>query len=740
MKKNDENSDKGSRDKSRKEKKAGQKKKQRKSYLIPLLIAVGILVLVIPVWTAFNRMTINERSKCLECEKNCLKIYYAARKYKLDHGRFPKKLSQLVPDYLSSIPTCPSAGKDTYSNGYNSAKNPSCISIQCMGHNHKKAFVAKNTPSFFLYEGNEYTEIIANNGIKPEFSKRIQKAKEAKDYEEGGFAPPQSPKIIVGPQVERESYKSDLSSKAGYSKVKQLYRIKSGKNTGIMSHRYGGPSNVSGTISAPPSGTSYSSPPTGTLYTINDEPRKNGKLSPQRVVQDVFFEKYKTNPFTETQKDNLSTFSIDVDTASYSIARSYLNNGVLPTPDGIRVEEFINYFSYGYPSPGKEEFTINTEAAPARFAKGCTLFRVGIKGKEVRNRDRKRAILTFVIDVSGSMEREDRLGLVKKTLHKLLNQLKQGDKVGIVIYGSNAEILLPHQGIENRGKIIEAIYRLTSTGCTNVDEGLNLGYRLANRNYRKNAVNRVILCSDGVANNGVTDPKGILKKVKEYSGQGIYLTTVGFGMENYNDHLLEHLADNGNGQYAYVDTPKEAERIFVKNLAGTFEVIAKDVKIQVDFNPVTVKSYRLMGYENRDIKDEDFRNDKKDAGEVGAGHSVTALYELKLNPSVNGRLAKISVRYKNPKNNRVKEIAKTVETNEIKKKFEDSTDSFKLSSSIAEFAEILRKSYYAKDGNLKDVRTLIKSLGANYRDTYDVKELLNLVATAQKLSDKTAGY
>lgn len=465
-------------------------------------------------------------------------------------------------------------------------------------------------------------------------------------------------------------------------------------------------------------------------HTPTDKP----KISQEEMKGDVFFKKYGTNPFVDTEDDHLSTFSIDVDTASYTIARKYLNRGIQPNDASVRVEEFVNYFKYGYAPPQKGTFAMHMEAAPAKFAKNCNLLRVGIKGKEIKKRDRKRANLTFVIDTSGSMNRGNRMGVVKNALEILVNELRQGDRIGIVTYSGNARVLMEHQGVENKQRIIAAIKQLRPRGSTNIEKGLLTGYELANKYYQDKANNRVILLSDGVGNVGKINVKDMLKTVGEYKDDGIYLTTVGVGLRNYNDATLEGLADKGNGQYAYVDSLDEAKRIFVQNLTGTLQVIAKDTKIQVDFNPKVVRSYRLMGYENRDIADKDFRDDTKDAGEVGAGHSVTALYEFKLWHQKKGKIATVFVRYKDPNSGKVSEIKKVFKTNQVKKSFNSASDSFKLAASVAEFAEILRKSYWAKDASLGSVMAVLKSLGANYEQNPDVKELIELVATAKRVS------
>lgn len=460
----------------------------------------------------------------------------------------------------------------------------------------------------------------------------------------------------------------------------------------------------------------------------------------------VFYKGHGTNPFIDTEDDNFSTFAMDVDTASYSVMRRYLRDGFLPPAEAIRVEEFVNTFDYNYTPPNKEAFAVHIEGAPSKFGEGkrLQLLRIGIQGRVIPDIDRKDAILTFVVDVSGSMERENRLGLVKKALFILLNQLRPGDKVGIVVYGSNARVVLPHTGIENREYIFEAISNLRPDGSTNAEAGLRLGYKLALKNSKSDCINRVILCSDGVANVGKTGPEAILKEIGDYVKEGVTLTTVGFGMGNYNDVLMEQLANKGNGSYAYVDTLKEAKRVFVENLTGTLQVIAKDAKIQVEFNPETVSRFRLLGYENRSLAHEDFRKDDVDAGEVGSGHSVTALYEIKLHENADGKLATVFIRHENPDTQKISEISETISTNQLKKSFVEATAEYQLVSAVAEFAEILRDSFWAKDGSLADVQQTIESVlpeinSATPQGKERMEELLNLVNQVRSLKEEKEG-
>ena len=455
------------------------------------------------------------------------------------------------------------------------------------------------------------------------------------------------------------------------------------------------------------------------------------------AYDDVFFKEYGTNPFIDTEDEHLSTFGMDVDTASYSVTRRYLRDGHLPPPEAVRVEEFVNTFDYNYMPPSDGAFVVHIEGSPSRFGEGerLQLLRIGIQGRIIPDENRKDAILTFVIDVSGSMAIENRLGLVKRSLTLLVEQLRHGDKVAIVVYGTDARTVLPHTGIEAREEILDAINALEPESVTNAEAGLHLGYTLALQNARSGSINRVILCSDGVANVGATGSDAILKKIRSHVEEGITLTTVGFGMGNFNDILMEQLANNGNGSYAYVDNLNEAKRVFVENLTGTLQVIAKDAKVQVDFNPQTVSRFRLIGYENRRLSHDDFRDDDVDAGEIGSGHSVTAFYEIKLHQGATGQLAAVFVRYENPDTHSVSEISENIFTTELKSTFEATSAQFQLAASIAEFAEILRESYWAQEGSLEAVQQTIEEIQLQISNE-QIDELTHLVSQAISLKTR----
>ena len=453
----------------------------------------------------------------------------------------------------------------------------------------------------------------------------------------------------------------------------------------------------------------------------------------------MFFDNYGVNPFLDTEDDNLSTFAMDVDTGSYTIARNYLmNEQQLPPAEAIRPEEFINYFDMHYPSPEQEAFSINLDAAPAPFGfENHYLLRVGIQGKYIRPEDRTPALLVFVIDVSGSMDREDRLELVKESLALLVNELREDDRVAIVVYSRNTRAILNPTSASNKDTILQAIDRLKPEGSTNVEGGIRLGYELAAENQREDEITRVIVLSDGVANVGLTDPNEILAEIKSGVKQGITLSTIGFGMGNYNDVLMEQLANDGNGNYYYVDNLREARRIFVHNLTSTLQIIGYNAKIQVEFNPEVTDRYRLIGYENRAIADQDFRNDTVDAGEVGAGHSVTALYELALeNEDVEGVIATVYIRYEDADTHEVIELSQEITVDDLLADFEQASPEFRLIAGVAEFSEILRESYWAEDANYNDLLRVINSAAEEMPEDEAVAELIELVHLAGVYTDR----
>jgi Ca-activated chloride channel family protein len=476
-------------------------------------------------------------------------------------------------------------------------------------------------------------------------------------------------------------------------------------------------------------------------------PMAHGGTTPPNgeAFDGVFFKNYGVNPFVDTEDDHLSTFATDVDTGSYTIVRRFLHDGHLPPEKAVRVEEFVNYFKYDYPAPQEDVFKVYAEAAPWKFGTGrknSYLLRLGLKAMQVHEENRKPAVLTFVIDVSGSMNRENRLGLVKKALRMLVERLREEDRIGIAVYGSRGRKIMDHKRLDEKAEILATIESLCAGGSTYAEEGIRIGYEMAESAYRKGYINRVILCSDGVANVGQTGADAILEVIKKKAEKGITLSAIGFGMGNYNDVLMERLGDKGNGHYAYVDTIAEARRIFEDNLTGTLQVVARDVKVQVDFNPKVVRSYRLIGYENRDVPDEKFRDDKYDGGEVGAGHSVTALYELKLWPGKEGTVATTYVRYKDADTMVATEFNSSIATEDFMPLAEKKIDTwfetalsfdFRLATVAAEFAEILRKSYWAKGAKLSDTLHRAQALLHERSGDADIIELVDLISKANQL-------
>lgn len=351
------------------------------------------------------------------------------------------------------------------------------------------------------------------------------------------------------------------------------------------------------------------------------------------------------NLAVDTQADALSTFAIDVDTASYTIGRSTLAAGQLPVPSGVRVEEWVNAFRYQLPAPKDAPFAVSVEGAPSPFVPGRTLLKVALQGRQVANADRAPANLVFLVDTSCSMSGPDRLGLAQESLRILTRNLNARDTVSVVTYASGVRDVLGPTPASQQRVILDAIDGLSTAGGTAMGSGLELAYRHALRGAREGALARVIVLTDGDANIGDQSADSMLAAVRGYVKEGVTLTAVGFGMGNYRDALMERLADSGNGQSVYLDSRAEALKVFEQNVAGTLEVIARDVKVQVAFDPRVVTRYRLLGYENRAVADADFRNDAVDGGEIGAGHSVTALYELELAAGATaGNLGSVAVR------------------------------------------------------------------------------------------------
>ncbi len=475
-----------------------------------------------------------------------------------------------------------------------------------------------------------------------------------------------------------------------------------------------------------------------------------------RPVERVNRENYaeiKDSPVFRTLEDPVSTFSIDVDTGAYANVRRLLRAGQLPPHDAVRAEELINYFSYDYQAPRNNStpFSVTREIAPAPWNPDNYLLHVGIQGFAPDPEDTPDANLVFLLDVSGSMNSPDKLGLLKSSLKLLTRELDSRDSVSIVVYAGAAGVVLEPTSGDQRGKIVAALERLQAGGSTNGGAGIQLAYAMAEQAFIENGINRVLLATDGDFNVGTANIEMLKDLIEEKRKSGIALTTLGFGTGNYNDHLMEQIADVGNGNYAYIDTLNEARKVLVDELQSTMLTIAKDVKIQIEFNPAVVAEYRLVGYENRVLNREDFNNDKVDAGEIGAGHTVTAVYEIALaggdgqltDPlryqtaqsaqTSSDEIAFLRLRYKQPGGDTSKLLEWAIARNEILDDITRASADFRFSAAVAAFAQNLRGGRFTKTFDYDAVSELAN--GARGNDPFGYRgEFIGLVGLAQSLS------
>lgn len=547
-------------------------------------------------------------------------------------------------------------------------------------------------------------------------------------------------------QAEREEYApaSPATSNANRNKAVPVYKD---RPTPAKSPAKGKPASPPGYTNNQASGVSD-----GESTIVINQP-KDMDVEHNTETYDRIYD----NEFLDAKKEPLSTFSIDVDTASYSNMRRYLNYNSLPPKDSVRIEELINYFTYKYPEPedGKP-FSVSTEISNAPWKKENYLLKIGIKGKSVDKSNLPAKNLVFLLDVSGSMSDENKLPLLKRALELLVGELDKRDKVSIVVYAGASGMVLPPTSGKDKNTILGAMDKLQAGGSTNGGDGIELAYKIAGENFIKGGVNRVLLATDGDFNVGVTNQGDLIRLIEKKREAGIFLTVLGFGMGNYKDSTMEKLADKGNGNYAYIDNISEAKKVLVQQFSGTLVTIAKDVKLQLEFNPKQVKSYRLIGYENRVLKKEDFHDDKKDAGDIGLGHFVTALYEIvpadgqKAN-SKNGEdlryqgdpkltkqadsneLLNVKMRFKAPDKNKSELLTFPVELNVTP--FDKTSDDFRFASSVAGFGMLLRDSEFKGSTDFKMVKKIAsKALGPDeegYR-----KDFIELVEKAEKLYPK----
>ncbi|QQO10034.1 vWA domain-containing protein [Breznakiella homolactica] len=472
------------------------------------------------------------------------------------------------------------------------------------------------------------------------------------------------------------------------------------------------------------------------------------------------FDHIEDNPFLLVKNNPLSTFSIDVDTAGYAIARRYISNGSMPPKSAIRIEELVNYFDYDYPPPDSgAPFAVYTETAECPWNTDHLLTRIAVKGKEFPAGQRPKVNLVFLLDVSGSMDEPNKLPLVKSAMEALLNELKGTDRVAICVYAGAAGVVLPPTSCDNKERILASFSKLSAGGSTAGGAGIQLAYKLAEENFDPSGVNRVILCTDGDFNVGISNRSDLTDLIEEKAKTGVSLTVLGFGMYNYKDGMLKQLASKGNGNYGYIDTMEEAEKMLVKQLDGTLITIASDVKIQVEFNPSLVGAYRLIGYENRVMRSEEFNDDTVDAGDIGAGHRVTAFYELippgreadslpqvdPLKYSVPNakqpanqywdELLTVKMRYKNPNETVSEFISFPVKTDSIAAE-NTASDDFTFAASVAAFGMLLRDSPYKGTATYSLVRDMARQSKGDDADGYR-GGFLTLLDEAESIQTKT---
>lgn len=445
----------------------------------------------------------------------------------------------------------------------------------------------------------------------------------------------------------------------------------------------------------------------------------------------TFFQDYGVNPFVETATEPISTFSMDVDTAAYTVGRGYLESGLIPPPASVRVEEYINYFDQDYP-PAVDALDGHIEGALSPYGDdGRYLLRVGVSARDVDPFERKRANIVLVVDTSGSMSQGNRIRLVQDGVLALINGLQEGDTIGIVTYSTEATLQLRPTNVLSEARAV--ISGLHPNGSTNAQAGLRLGFTLAEQAFDAEKNNHVILLSDGVANVGTTEPGSLLDDIKEFARDGIFLSAVGVGLGNFNDVLLEQLANNGDGSYAYIDTSAEARKVLGTDITGLLEIVAKDAKIQLEFDPEAVESYRLVGYENRSLETEEFRDDSVDAGEIGAGHTVTAMYELKLRDNEAESLGAVRLRWLDPETGIAVEKERNIARAEVDRTFDSASPRFRFTSSVMAVAEILRRSPWFAEVDPLDVVSTLAGAAADLGTATEERELLSLLNRAMEL-------
>ncbi|GAA6138069.1 VWA domain-containing protein [Arenicella sp. 4NH20-0111] len=452
------------------------------------------------------------------------------------------------------------------------------------------------------------------------------------------------------------------------------------------------------------------------------------------------YKNYGVNPTISTATEQYSTFAMDVDTVSYQLAKANLKANQLPSKASIRVEEFVNNFAYDYGTTD-DVFSVSAEVVPSPYRPGFHLLHIGVKAKHIPDAQRLPANIVLLADVSGSMNGDDKMGLQKQALTALVSQLSPKDSVAIVTYSQSTTVLLPPTRANKKKTVYAAIQKMSAGGGTNVEQGLMRGYKVAAKMAYPGHVNRVVLTSDGLANIGNVDPSAILKQVEDYKRRNIFLTTVGVGQSMYNDYLLEQLANKGNGNYLYLANQSDIERVFVDGLTSQLQAVAKDAKIQLQFNPKRVSLFRQIGYENRSLQTEDFLDASKDGGEVGANQQVTALYEIKLTgQSTDAELANVALSYKKPQGSKVFSFTKSIPSSVLRTTTDHASPDTLLSMSVAAFAEKLRQSYWSRSYDYLHIQSQLSRLPSQLRDSLQLKELQDLVSQASIIDSRRDPY
>jgi len=537
--------------------------------------------------------------------------------------------------------------------------------------------------------------------------------------------------------AETKDNQAAVISSSKLEKTAEVYQVQTAKKAMMVKERAVNSSLMAGNIAM--------SPPVAMMDTMAMSREERDK-----------FEHFKDNPIKQVATDPVSTFSLDVDTGSYALVRQFIQQGRLPAADAVRTEELINYFSYDYPKATAEHpFAIETEISSAPWQPEHYLLRIGVQAQDIQAKDMPPANLVFLVDVSGSMDEANKLPLVISSLQMLTQQLRPQDRVSLVVYAGRTEVVL--EPTNNKADILAALGRLQAGGSTAGASALDLAYKMARKAYIKEGINRILLATDGDFNVGVTSTEQIKDMVKRERETGVTLSTLGFGQGNFNDAMMEQIANVGNGNYSYIDSLTEARKVLIDELSSTFNTVAKDVKVQIEFNPDWVSEYRLIGYENRQLQREDFNNDKVDAGDVGAGKSVTAIYEItpksasasvdalryqttpeaaktKSKP-VSSELAFLKIRYKKPNADKSILITQPIIAPKTVNAFDKASENQRFASAVAGFGQLLRQS--TQMGHLSYQQVLQIAQQAKTKDNTGAKgEFIQLVKNAQALAGK----